>query len=99
MARRLGRSHALHRVGGKAALAREPAIQSSPGRQRQGKRAAREARRMQARDEAPDLRGVKVAQLAFLLQLEQDVECARIIRQRMRGKTSLVLERLEPGLA
>ena len=54
---------------------------------------------MQPRDEAPDLRGIQVAQRRLFLQLEQQVERTRIVRERMRREASLVLKRFEPGFA
>ena len=69
-ARRLRRAHALHRVGGEAAMAREPTVQNAPGRERQRERATRESRCVQARDEAPDLLRVEIAQRGFFLQFK-----------------------------
>ena len=54
---------------------------------------------MQARDEAPDLLRVEVAERSLFLQREQDVDGTGVIRKRVPGQPALMLERLEPGLA
>ncbi len=48
VARRFRRAHALHRIGGKSTMAREPVIEAAPRRQRQRKRAPGQARGVQA---------------------------------------------------
>ena len=54
---------------------------------------------MQPRDEAPDRLRVEILQSGLVLELEQDIDGARIVRKRMYGEPALMVERLEPGLA
>src|SRR6266850_2024422 len=93
--RRLRRADAEHRVGAETAVPREPAEPAAPRAEDQRERARRQALGVQQRDRASHLGRLERLERFALAEGEQDIQGARVIRERRRREAPLVLQRVE----
>src|SRR6185503_17940549 len=93
--RGLGRADAEHRVGGEAAMAREPAEAAAPGGKNERERARRESLAVQHGDVAAHLGGFERIEGLAAGEIEQRGERAPIVGEGRRRQTPLVRQRVE----